>query len=48
MTGSGVTPITGSPGGFGFYDDYVFMISSASANSVTATISEGAALAITT
>jgi hypothetical protein len=36
------TPIPGSPSpGFGFYDDYVFTISGATANSITSTIDLG-------
>jgi len=38
---SGGTPITGSPNGYGFYDDYEFSIASATADSLTATINLG-------
>jgi hypothetical protein len=38
---SGGTPITGSPNGYGFYDDYEFSIAGATADSLTATINLG-------
>lgn len=44
LAGSGSTPITGSS--FGFYDDYVFTISGATADSVTSTINLGTSLQI--
>jgi hypothetical protein len=44
LAGSGSTPITGST--FGFYDDYVFTIGGATADSVTSTINLGTLLQI--
>jgi hypothetical protein len=38
---NGGTPITGSPNGYGFYDDYEFSIAGGTADSLTATINLG-------
>jgi hypothetical protein len=42
--GSGGTPVSGTP--YGFFDDYLFTISGATADSITSTINLGGTLAI--
>jgi hypothetical protein len=42
--GSGATPVSGTP--YGFFDDYLFTISGATADSITSTINLGSTLSI--
>src|SRR6202050_3166084 len=42
--GSGATPVSGTP--YGFFDDYLFTITGANADSITSTINLGSTLAI--